>query len=196
MIGSSLPACPSGRPRLRTAAALAALALGLAAATAPSGEDMLTVTPSEIQALERLINREASRPTPDAAAYGELMRLKNRLLRMRAAASESDRRQALAPLMTADPHLAGLREKLEDAAKSGGRAEQRSLALFHLFLNEPEKALELWRKMGRATTYDMSHLLISAYLEFALGEYVVARNDLSAAMALMDARTSLEISPP
>lgn len=156
---------------------------------------MLNVSSSEIQALERLINREASRSAPDAAVHGELMRLRNRLLRLRAEASESDRRRALAPLES-DPDFAALKEKLENAADRGGRPERRSLALFHLFMNEPEKALEQWRKLGQATPHDMPHLLVSAYLEFALGEYGAAREDLAAASSMMDHRTSLAISAP
>lgn len=170
----------------------ALLALCILAGTAGGGE----IPQSEMQALDTAITREFN-SNPNSFTFAELNKLKQRLIRMQAEArtSRPEKQAALEPL-AADDALAGTLERLEAEAKKGGRAAQRTLALYYMYLNEPEKALQEWRRMGRATDYDIQYLLIAAYLEFALGEYNTGRDNLERALRFMDTRTSLSLSTP
>ncbi|MDR1520398.1 MAG: hypothetical protein LBU23_09700 [Planctomycetota bacterium] len=150
---------------------------------------------AELQALDRAIARELDYGQSGSQTLGDLLRLKKRLLDLRGQSARSEREVTLAPLAAAES-LASLTARLENEAGQDNRQALRSLALFHLFKNEPEQALERWKKMGRATEYDLSYLLIAAYLEFSLGEYEAGRADLTAALKLMDARSGLRVSTP
>ena len=85
---------------------------------------------------------------------------------------------------------------LEADAGTGGRAARRALALYYLLLNEPEKAGEQWRQMGRGSERDVSYRLMSAYIELALGEHNAGRASLVAAMSLLEAGSPLKVSNP
>lgn len=161
---------------------------------APAGEVQGPIPLAELQALDRAIARELNSGQLGSQTLGDLTRLKNRLVRLQAQPA-SERDAALKPL--AGEETSGrLRERLEAEAAAGDRAAKRSLALYYIFANEPEKALTQWRQMGRSSGYDLSYLLISSYLEFALGEYNSGRRNLETAMRLMDSRTGLEVSAP
>jgi hypothetical protein len=157
--------------------------------------DAPVIPQAEIQALDRAIVRELDHGQSGSQTLGDLIRLKKRLLDLRGQPARSEKEAALAPLAI-DDSLSSIRARLENETGQGDRKALRSLALFHLFLNEPEKALAQWKKMGKATDYDLSYLLIAAYLEFALGEYGAGQVDLTAALKLMDARSGLKVSPP
>lgn len=163
---------------------------GLAAA----GENPALIPPAELQALDRAIAREANSGSLGSQTLGDLYRLKTRLQRLQQSA-KTEAELALAPLDGDDSQRRQL-DRLEREAVSGGRAARRSLALYYLFLNEPEKALAQWRQMGRANEYDLQYMLISSYLEFALGEYGTGRKNLETALRLMESRSSLAVSPP
>ncbi len=173
-------------------------AILLLLAAAPAGEPAGAAGPipqAELQALDRAIARELNSGQLGSQTLGDLTRLKNRLLRMKQPAAKSERDAALSPL-GGDDSLRAQLDRLQAEAAGGGRAAQKSLALYYLFLNEPEKALAQWRQMGKTSDYDMSYLLIASYLEFALGEYNTGRRSLETALRLMDSRTGLEVTPP
>ncbi len=173
----------------------ASFLLLLAAAPLAAGEAANAIPQAEIQALDRAIARELSTGQLGSQTLGDLTRLKARLLRLKPPPAKSERDAALEPL-GGDESLRGQLERLQAEAAGGGRAALKSLALYHLFLNEPEKALAAWRRMGKSSEYDMSHLLIASYLEFALGEYSNGRRNLETALRLMDTRSGLEVSAP
>jgi hypothetical protein len=162
---------------------------------APAGEEAFLVPPAEMRALDAAITRELHDRSGSSQMLGDLLKLKNRLTTSVKTPAPAGRREALAPLSPEDS-LEALRSRLEAEADGGGRAAIRSLAFFHMFMNDPEKALDQWRRMGKATEYDVSHLLVAAYLEFALGEYGAGRADLVAAQRLLDSRSGLALSSP
>ncbi|MCL2000205.1 MAG: hypothetical protein FWG74_02105 [Planctomycetes bacterium] len=164
----------------------------IASAATVGGEPAGFIPPAELQALDRAIARELNSGQLGSQTLGDLTRLKNRLLRM-SSPGKSEKDAALEPL-AGDDTLRSQLERLEAEAGSGGRAAQRSLALFHLFLNDPEKSLAQWRRMGMASEYDVPYLLIAAYLEFALGEYNRGRRSLESALRFVDSRTSLSVA--
>ncbi len=167
--------------------------LSLSGKTLSAAESPL-IPPSELQALDRAISRELNSGNMGSQTLGDLYRLKNRLLQLQST-MKSETQSALEPLDSGDSQKLQL-ERLEREAAAGGRAAQRSLALYYLFLNEPEKALSQWRQMGRATDHDLSYVLISSYLEFALGEYNAGRDHLEEALRFMETRSSLALSTP
>jgi hypothetical protein len=162
---------------------------------APAGEAAFLVPPAEMRALDAAIARDLDNRSGSSQTLGDLLKLRNRLASRGRTPAPADRRDALAPLVL-EESLETLRARLEAEAANGGRAAVRSLALFHMFTNEPEKAFAQWRRMGKATEYDVSYLLVAAYLEFVLGEYGAGRADLAAAQRLLDSRSSLELSSP
>ena len=170
------------------------LLLAVSTLSVMAGETQESVPEAEFKALERAINREVSRQNADTQLIGELMKLRNRLHQMRTS-GRAPKDVAVEPLAADDAQVRLLR-RLETDAANGGRAAKRSLALYYMFLNEPEKALQQWRLMGRATDYDAAYNIISAYLELALGEYNTGRASLDAAVRLMETRTSLTVSAP
>lgn len=184
---------------------LLCLSVALAAA-APAG-DAGPIPTSEMTALDRAISRELNSSQHGSQTLADLRRLKQRLLRLQAAdqapslrapawtEAEREKEEALKPLYVEDGDAQQL-DRLLDAAEGGSRASLRSLALYYLYMNEPEKALMQWRRMGRATNADLPYLLISSYLEIALGEYNAGRNDIEEALRLMDSRASLALSTP
>lgn len=166
----------------------------LTAAVAIAGDNPANIPQTELQALDRAIAREANSGSLGSQTLGDLYRLKTRLLRLQESA-KSETERALAPLDGDDSQRRQL-DRLEREAAAGGRAARRSLALYYLFLNEPEKALAQWRLMGQATEYDLQYLLVSSYLEFALGEYGTGRKNLQTALRLTETRSSLAVSTP
>ncbi|GEM_PF-2261329 len=164
------------------------------AAALRAGEEESLIPASELQALDRAISRELNSGNMGSQTLGDLYRLKNRLIQLRQSA-KSETARALEPLDSGDSQRQQL-NRLEAEAAAGGRAAKRSLALYYLFLNEPEKALSQWRDMGKATEHDLSYLLISAYLEFALGEYNTGHGNLEKALRFMETRSSLAVSTP
>jgi hypothetical protein len=183
------------RPAARKAGWLAAAVFVACRPFLIAGETLSDIPPAELQALDRAIARELNSGRSGTHTLGDLVRLKNRLLARRALDERREKSQALAPLAGEDS-LAGLRAKLENEAGQGIRGAKRSLAFLHLAQNEPEKALEQWQGMGKASDYDLSFLLVSAYLKFAVGEYPAGRADLEKSLGLMDARQGLGISEP
>ena len=188
---------PAGRggAAIRRSVRLFGLLLFAGGFAAPAGEEAFLVPPAEMRALDAAIAREVHDRSGSSQTLGDLLKLKNRLANPGKAPAPAGRREALAPL-SQDDSLGALRLRLEAEADGGGRAAVRSLAFFHMFMNEPEKALDQWRRMGKATEYDVSYLLVAAYLEFALGEYGAGRTDLIAAQRLLDSRSGLELSSP
>ncbi len=176
-----------------TSAVLAAL---FALTGVRAAEPLSAVPLGELQALNRAIDRELNTNALGSHTLGELQRLLHRLQNARADADggRTDRATALAPLGGEDDQAA-LR-RLEDQASSGDRAALRSLALYQLYLNNPEQAIRSWRRMGGANTGDVPYHLLSAYLELALGEYSSAQTSLAAATRLIETRTGLELSKP
>lgn len=173
-----------------TLAVVCAAFLLAGAASSPAGE---IIPQAELQALDRAISRELNSGHLGSQTLGDLTRLKNRLRRIQA-----EGLPGAAPAL--DPGDAGdgqrLLQRLETEAQTGGRAARRSLALYYIFLNEPEKAMAQWRQMGRSSDFDVSHHLVSAYLEFALSEYDAGRRSLETALRLMESRTSLVLGAP
>ncbi|MCC8167230.1 MAG: hypothetical protein LIQ31_14085 [Planctomycetes bacterium] len=158
-------------------------------ATAMAGE----VPYAELQALDRAIERELGRPELGSQTLGDLQRLRHRLGNLRSGLS-ADRVVALEPLSpVASPDNL---DRLEAEAATGSRSAQRSLALYHLFMNQPEQALQTWRGMGRANQTDVAFLLMSAYMELAVGEHTIAAGHIEEASRLLATRTSLELSTP
>lgn len=153
------------------------------------------VPQSELDALDRAIARETVSNQLGSQVLGELHRLKARLQRM-GDATRSEKESALAPLDAGDDSQRRQLERLQAEARDGGRAARRSLALYYLYLNDPEKALAEWRRMGKATDFDMSYLLLASYLEMSLGEYNNGRRNLESALRLLESRTSLVLSTP
>lgn len=157
------------------------------------------IPPAEMQALDRAIRRELNSGQTGSQTLGDLRRLKQRLTRIQQSAGEgaetAERQTALQPLAGGDTRQQ-LLDRLQEEAKVGGRPARRSLALYYVFLNEPEKALREWRAMGRANDSDLPYSILSAYLELALGEYNNGRNNLESALRRMDSRTSLVLSVP
>lgn len=170
------------------------LILMLAAAAASAGEPPGTIPQAELQALDRAISRELNSGQLGSQTLGDLRRLKHRLMQMQATA-KTERQTALEPPGGDDAPQKQL-QRLEAEALVGGRAARRALAFYHLYLNDPEKALAQWRAMGQATDADLPYLIGSAYLELALGEYNAGRGNLEKALRLMDTRTSLALSTP
>lgn len=183
---------------IRALVAVFALLSGLAAAGEPAG----FIPQAELDALNRAIERERGSGNLGSQTLGDLRRLHNRLVRMRyegvavgADRAESDRRTALQPL-DADENQRRLLQRLTEEAETGGRPARRALALYYLFLDDPEKAMIQWRLMGKATDADLPYLLVSSYLELALGEYNAGRDSLETALRLLDTRATLEVSTP
>ena len=162
---------------------------------AVAGEAPSVIPPGELQALDRAITRELNSGQLGSQTLGDLTKLKHRLLKMQETAKTAQP-AAVEPVNGADESVRRQLQRLEAEAQNGGRAARKSLALYYLFLNEPEKALAQWRQMGRTTDHDLSYFLVASYLELALGEYNSGRNNLETAMRLMDTRTSLALSTP
>lgn len=164
---------------------------------AAAGEAEGPIPAAELSALDRAIELEFNTSRHGSQTLADLQRLKFRLMRMQTAtpAATDARSPALLPIHPDDSQARILERLLADAA-TGDRPAQRSLALYYLYLNEPEKALAEWRRMGRASEADLPYLLISAYLELALGEYAAVRERLAVAERLMDSRASLAVSHP
>ncbi|MCC8190028.1 MAG: hypothetical protein LIP77_05230 [Planctomycetes bacterium] len=149
---------------------------------------------AELQALDRAIAREMHSGNLGSQTLGDLRRLKQRLVRLQATAVD-DRDAALQPL-DGDATRQELLARLEAEARTGGRPARRSLALYYLFLNQPEKAREEWQRMGRATGGDVPWHTLAGYLDAALGEYRSGRDNLETALRLLESRTSLTLSAP
>lgn len=169
---------------------------------ATAGEGTGPIPPAELAALDRAISRELNSSHLGSQTLGDLRRLRQRLVRMqseRAAPTKqettAERQAALQPLDGDDSQRRQL-ERLLQEAETGSRSARRSLALYYLYMNDPEKAQTQWRLMGKATEADLPYLLISAYLDLALGEYNSGRNNLETALRLMDTRTTLALSKP
>ncbi|MCC8181244.1 MAG: hypothetical protein LIP23_10095, partial [Planctomycetes bacterium] len=158
---------------------------------AGAGEASGPVTPSELQALDRAISREINSSHLGSQILGDLVRLRTKLQALRDT-PEPD------PALPAGPGEAPEQvvRRLEAQAASGNRNALRSLSFYHMYLNDPEKALAAWRRMGKANDYDLAYLIVSSYLELALGEYNAGRRNLEAAVRFMDTRASLAVSNP
>lgn len=170
---------------------LLVLILALAAVTSAAAG---TIPQVELQALDRAIKRELSDDKLGSQTLGDLQRLKYRLEQMQVQ-TRSTALAELEPLDTASAAGDTL-SSLEREAESGHRPALRSLALYHLYRNNPEQSLRAWRRMGEANPNDLSYQLLSSYLELALGEYNAARLHLDTAMRLIDSRTGIELSTP
>lgn len=170
---------------------LVALAFAFAAAASSMAG---TVPQVEIQALDRAIKRELADDNLGSQTLGDLQRLKYRLEQMQL----QTRSQALAELEPLDTGAApgDTLSRLEREAEAGGRPALRTLALYHLYQNNPEQSLRAWRRMGEANPNDLAYQLLSSYLELALGEYNAARLHLDTALRLIDSRTGIELSTP
>lgn len=149
-----------------------------------------TIPQVEIQALDRAIRRELSEDKLGSQTLGDLQRLKHRLETLGSPAGQA--LAELEPLGGAGNILA----RLEQAAASGDRSALRNLAFHHLAENNPEAALQAWRKMGGTNPNDLSYQILSSYLELALGEHNAARLHLETAGRLIDTRTGLGLSTP
>lgn len=163
----------------------------LFALAAHAGE---TIPPAEIQALDRAISRELNSGALGSQVLGDLTRLRNRLAHLNSS-------PAAAPVAQAGGGEAGdpqvtLLGALEREAGGGGRSARRALAFFYMYLNEPEKAREQWRLMGKGSEYDISYLLISSFLEIALGEHNVGRASVESALSMLQARSPLKVTNP
>lgn len=165
----------------------------LAAAAAHAGERASVIPAAQLQALDRAIARESNANELGSQTLGDLVRLRNSLEAMKQ--PKSGREAALEPLpreSSMDAHIA----RLEEEASQGNRASARSLTLYLLSMNNAEQARTVWRRMGPASTSDLPHQLIAAYIDLALGEYNAARTGLEAAQRMIDARANLELSAP
>lgn len=168
-------------------------ALALLGAAAAAAEVPAVVPRSELQALDRAIARELNVNELGSQTLGDLQRLRHRLETM-APTARTDRQTALEPLASGDESMQGILAKLQEAAKSGKRNDLRTLALYQMFLNNPEEAKAAWQQMGPANNADLPFLLLSGYLNLSLGEYNTARANLESAQRVIDSRTSLELS--
>lgn len=174
------------------------LAVFLPFAAAFAGEKPGAIPEPELLALERAISRELNSNYLGSQTLGDLYKLQRRLLAMQATAAaqaKSETASALEPL-NGDDSQSRLLDRLLREAAAGGRAAKRSLSLYYLYLNDPEKALHQWRLMGKTTDYDLNYLVMSAYMELALGEYTPARRNLETAIRHMETRSSLVVSTP
>lgn len=163
-------------------------------ASAPAGE---AIPQTELQALDRAISRELNTGSLGSQTLGDLTRLRNRLGRMAVSQTPTAPAPAAAGQAADDGDLQlRLLGKLESEAAAGGRAARRSLALYYLILNEPEKAREQWRLMGKGSELDVSHLIMSAFIELALGEHNTGKASLASALSLIEARSPLKVSNP
>lgn len=147
----------------------------------------------ELQALDRAIARELADDKLGSQTLGDLQRLKYRLEQLRDQA-KSNILAELEPLDTGSD--SNTLARLERDAETGARPALRTLALYHLYRNNPELALRTWRKMGEANPNDLAYQLLSSYLELALGEHNAARLHLDTAARLINSRTGLELSKP
>lgn len=161
-----------------------------------AGEASSIVPQTEMQALERAIARELNTGDLGSQTLGDLQRLLYRLQNNRGAVTgpASAHAAALEPLGGDDDIR--LLARLEKEAESGNRSALRSLALFQLYMNNPEQSLQSWRKMGSANANDLAFQLLSSYLELALGNYNSARAHLETATRLIETRTALLLSNP
>lgn len=187
----------NGKNRKRMATLAAGVLFGIViSGIAIAGEAPDIVPQTEIQALERAIARELNTGDLGSQALGDLQRLLYRLQNSRTVgqAPISARAAALEPLGS-DGDI-GTLARLEREAEAGGRSALRSLAMFQLYMNNPEQSLRAWRKMGSANANDLSFQLLSSYLELALGNYNSARSHLETATRLIDTRTALVLSSP
>lgn len=171
---------------------LAAVLLLLFAAPCMAGEPIPQV---EIQALDRAITRELNQNILGSQTLGDLQRLRHRLDRLQQAGGDP-RQTALAPLAVGEDSIANTLAQLEEEAKNNNRSALRSLALYQMFLGNPETALRHWERLGQTNANDTSYQILSAYLQLALGEYSAARSHLDEAAKLMDTRTQLALSAP
>ncbi len=181
--------------RLAVNVAAWAVVLAWAVAMVSGGPTAMAgdVPHAELQALDRAIERELSRPELGSQTLGDLQRLRHRLVNSRPSLSP-DRVVALEPLT---PVASGdTIARLQAEAESGSRSAERSLALYQLFLNQPEQALQTWRRMGPANQTDAAYQLLSAYMELAVGEHNAAVTHLEDASRLIATRTSLALSTP
>lgn len=160
-----------------------------------AGEAGPLIPEAELRALDRVISREANRANADSQTLGDLVKLKGRLQRLQEDL-KGGRLSAAAPDGTVGDAQKKLLSRLQGEAMAGGRAARRSLALYYIYLNEPEKALAEWRFMGRANDYDIPFLLLSSYLELALGEYTNGKRNLEQALRFMESRSALVLSRP
>lgn len=168
------------------------LACLAAAAPCLGGEAIPQV---ELQALDRAISRELNQNVLGSQVLGDLQRLRHRLERIQHSSGDP-RHAALAPLAVGEDSIAQTLAQLEAEAGNGNRSALRSLALYQVFLGNPETALRHWERLGQTSAADTSHQILSAYLKLALGEYNAARAHLDEASRLMDTRTQLVLSEP
>lgn len=159
------------------------LAAGLAWGAAAAD---FAVSPAELAALDRAINRVANANYVDSQTLGDLVKLRHRL-------AELDKAPAKAAPEPSDEDAPADLRRLQDQAAKGGRTARRDLALYYLFRGDAENALAEWRLMGKATENDISYTLIAAYLEFALGEYDRGRENIETALRFLDTRVSLDV---
>ncbi len=153
-----------------------------------------TIPPAEIQALDRAISRELNSGALGSQVLGDLTRLRNRLAYLNTTPSAAS--AAVAVGEAGDPQVSLLTSLEREAAGGGGRSARRALAFFYMYLNEPEKARDQWQLMGKGSEYDISYLLISAFLEIALGEHNIGRASVESALSMLQARSPLKVTNP
>ncbi len=170
---------------------VSALAVVVCAGAVLAGEPVPQV---ELQALDRAISRELNQNVLGSQTLGDLQRLRHRLERMQF--PNESRQAALAPLAAGDDSISQTLAQLEAEAANNNRSALRSLALYQMFLGNPETALTHWEKLGANSGGDTAYQILSAYLNLALGEYNSARAHLDDASRLMDSRTQLVLSEP
>ncbi|MDR1613059.1 MAG: hypothetical protein LBT97_09805 [Planctomycetota bacterium] len=173
---------------------LGTLPLWLWAASARAGE---AVPAAEMQALERAIYREINSAQLGSSVLGDLTRLRARLMGFNTTGFPAGAGGAASDgqAVEGDRDRAVL-ARLEAEAGGGGRAARRSLAMYYLYLNDPEKARGQWRLMGRGSDHDLPYLIMSGYLDLALGEGDKGKAALETALARLDALSPLSLSAP
>ncbi len=119
-------------------------------------------------------------------------RILKMLVRLRAAKNKLSRSESERQLIEALKDI--LRDKVVRDKTS--REARESLAMFYLFLEEPDKALVHLRKAGPASELDFYYPLRLAYTQLRLGVYQKGAAYLKQVERLLAARTPLRLSTP
>lgn len=170
----------------------------LAAADGPELDDPIAaraparVTPEDIAFIERLIARRVTAGQAGSLEVERLQRIRDLLKRPAAAAPQED-----PPATSTSPKtelLEILRKNVADSEAS--RHSVESLVMYHLFLDEPDKALKLLKNTGPAGARDLYHPLRLAYTYLRLGDYTNGNAALTKLNLLLADRLPLRLSEP
>ncbi|MBN2712938.1 MAG: hypothetical protein JXR97_10995 [Planctomycetes bacterium] len=150
--------------------------------TGLSREDFLFV--------EKMLEAKVAAGTADKDEIEKLRRLRNIIrAQLTQIKVKTDQEKELYSKMVA------MLQKNVGKAKDA-RSARDALAMFYLFADQPEKAIELLRKNGPASSSDIYHELKLAYTNLRLGDYRESGRNIEKARDIIRTRLPLLLSEP